>query len=242
MLSKWFGSKQEDETDSNGKPNGAGGSDRAAPAQAPRSNDTRMRTGRQEPSGPQGSLLPLEDIYRATGLLDLRTGYNIQKVVEMLNSGHIRALSDDMRRASILMALDAAGIPVEDVLRDARLRLEALSKYESDQQKRLQEYEAQKLQENAGIQTELEKVTEHYKGRMKSNLDDVTRLRDPFVAWQSMKEHEVQRISEAVALCSRRAEAPAAAPTEIRPAAMPSPPAELAPKAAAISPQPAMKS
>jgi len=240
MLNKWFGSKQDQDPDSNGQPNGAGGSGLQAPVKTLRSTDARLDTSKLESRGPEGNFLPLEDIYRASGLVDLRTGYNIQKVAEMLSSGHMRNLPDDTRRASILMALDAAGIPVEDILKDARLRLEALSKYESEQQKRLQEYEAQKLRENSGIQTELERLSEHYKARMKTNLDDVTRVRDPFVAWQAMKEQEVQRVSEAVALCSRRAEIASPAPLEPRSPAVPAPPAGLA-STAAIGPQPALK-
>lgn len=218
MLSKWLhgAGKQEAKNHSNGNHEDATGSTQQAPAEAPRVNQARTRPNGQAPrgpQGPQGNLLPLEDIYRATGLVDLRTGYNIQKVVDMLSSGHIRNLSDDMRRASVLMALDAAGVSVDDILRDARVRLEALSRYESDQQKRLEEYEALKLRENAGIQQELDQLTEHYKARMKSNLEDVARLREPFAAWQGMKEQEMQRISEAMGLCSKRAEpaAPAVA-------------------------------
>ena len=240
MLSKLFGSKQDVKNDSNRGPNGVGGSNYSAPANSTRSNDSRPRVTGQEAAGPQGNFLPLEDIYRAAGLIDLRTGYNIQKVVEMLNSSHIRNVSEDMRRASVLMALDAAGVPVENILRDARLRLEALSKYESEQQKRLQEYEAQKFQENAEIQTELEKMTEHYKARMKNNLDDVTRLRDPFVSWQATKQEEVQRVSEAVSLCSRHADTASSAKGELPPVFAPNPPAGVASTPAA-SPQPALK-
>ena len=239
MFNKFFGSKQTAKSDSNGSTNGSGHSSHDAPPPAPRSYDSRPRVSHGEPSGAQWTLLALEDVYRATGLIDLRTGYNIQKVVDMLHNSHIRNLPDEMRRASILMALDAASIPVEDVLRDARLRLEALSKYESEQQKRLQEYEAQKLQENAGIQSELEQVTEHYKARMKSNLDDVSRLRDPFVSWQSTKQDEVQRISEAVALCSKRAEMASAAVADARPGTEPVASSALSP--AATSAQPAIK-
>ncbi len=241
MFSKLLsrGSKQDAKSDSNGNANGSNGSSHTGPAELPRASDSRPRMNRQESRGPQGNLLPLEDIYRATGLLDLRTGYNIQKVVEMLGSAHIRNLSDEMRRASILMALDAADIPVEEVLKDARLRLEALSKYESDQQKRIQDFESQKLQENAEIQTELGQVTAHYQSRMKSNLDDVTQVRDPFQQWQSTKQEEVQRISEAVALCSRRADVAASPVAPVAAAAPITPVATSAFHAASVSSQPA---
>jgi hypothetical protein len=43
------------------------------------------------------------------GIEGPRRGYRMNKVVEMLHSEHIRGLSKEMQRASVLMALDAAG-------------------------------------------------------------------------------------------------------------------------------------
>src|SRR5258708_2428372 len=56
--------------------------------------------------------LTMEDIYLAGGIVSLRRGYSINKVVEMLRSEHMRGLSKEMKRAAVLMALDAAGIGV----------------------------------------------------------------------------------------------------------------------------------
>ena len=60
-------------------------------------------------TGPQTDLLCYEDIYRAAGILNPCSGYGIHKVVDMLNSDRIRNLAPDIKRASVLMALDAAG-------------------------------------------------------------------------------------------------------------------------------------
>ena len=200
------------------------------------------------PSTPQGDLLPLEDIYRATLSLGSHTGYSIHKVVDMLQSNHIRALPNEMKSASVLMALEVAGISVEEMLKDARYRLEALSSYEADQEKRLQEYESRKLQENAEIQLEIERVTEHYRGRMKHNLEEVALARSPFSNWQTMKQEEVQRISAAVELCAKRpvpdaptaSSVPSDALSVLRSPAVTVQPPELVPKLP-VSTQPAWK-
>ncbi len=55
-----------------------------------------------------GDLLSMDDIYRAAGILAPRMGYSIRKVADMLASDHLRGVSDEMKRASVLMALDAA--------------------------------------------------------------------------------------------------------------------------------------
>jgi hypothetical protein len=79
-----------------------------------------------------GDLLSMDDIYRAAGILAPRMGYSIRKVADMLASDHLRGVSDEMKRASVLMALDAAGISVDEVLRDGAMRQSAINSYESD--------------------------------------------------------------------------------------------------------------
>jgi len=257
MLSKWLKLSPKDEgketpngnsTSASAHTNGARRASAVIHPATASTSDVHARPGRLSPSTPQGDLLPLEDIYRATLSLGSRTGYSIHKVVDMLQSNHIRALPNEMKSASVLMALEVAGISVEEMLKDARFRLEALSSYEADQEKRLQEYESRKLQENAEIQLEIERVTEHYRDRMKHNLEEVALARSPFSNWQTMKQEEVQRISAAVELCAKRpvSEAPNASPlpsdalSAVRSPAVTVQPTELVPKLPA-STQPVWK-
>jgi hypothetical protein len=112
--------------------------------------------------GYQGELLPLEDIYRTAGITNPRGGYSIVKIVEMRHSKHLRNLSKDMRRASMLMALDAAGVPLKEALRDAKTRLEAIDAYEAEQRKLCDAEWARKEEENLQIRAELERVKAQY--------------------------------------------------------------------------------
>lgn len=153
---------------------------------------------------PQGDLLSCEDIYHASGILSARSRYGINKIIEMLTSKHIRDLSKDVKRASVLMALDAASTSVDDVLQDAARRQHALTAYEAGQQKQFDEFEARNVRENAQIQAEMERVTAHYANRIKHNLDQVAQERAALCSWQAMKEQESQRISEAVGLCGKQ--------------------------------------
>jgi len=156
----------------------------------------------------KGQLLSYEDIYHAAGILRLRSGYDINKVVEMLHSERIRGLSEDAKRASVLMAIEAAGASVEALLRDANERQQALEAYEAGQRKQLEEFEARKAEENAQIQAELARVTAHYAERIKSNQDLVAGEKDTLSNWQKMKQHESQRITEVMELCSKPASEP----------------------------------
>jgi hypothetical protein len=150
-----------------------------------------------------GDLLSTDDIYRAAGILAPRMGYSIRKVADMLASDHLRGVSDEMKRASVLMALDAAGISVDEVLRDAAMRQSAINSYESDQWEHFEEYWAAKAAENSHIQSELERITAQYQERIKRNLDEIAREKVIFATWQTMKQQEAQRIGEAAGICSK---------------------------------------
>ena len=150
-----------------------------------------------------GDLLSMDDIYRAAGILAPRMGYSIRKVADMLASDHLRGVSDEMKRASVLMALDAAGISVDEVLRDAAMRQSAINCYESDQWEHFEEYWAAKAAENSHTQSELERITAQYQERIKRNLDEIAREKVIFATWQTMKQQEAQRIGEAAGICSK---------------------------------------
>lgn len=156
-------------------------------------------------SDPPARLLSYEDIYHAAGLISPRSGYDIRKVVEMLNSERIRDLSKEIQRASVLMALDAAGASVGELLQDATRRQQALNAYEDGQRKQLEEFELRKAQENAQIETEMRRITAHYTERIQQNKDEVAEHKEALHSWQMAKQHESNRISEVMELCGKPA-------------------------------------
>ncbi len=154
---------------------------------------------------PPSRLLSYDDIYHAAGIMDPRSGYGIHKVVDMLNSDRIRDLSKDIQRASVLMALDAAGASVGDLLQDATRRQNALNAYEDGQRKQLEEFEARKAQENAQIHAEMQRITAHYAERIQQNKEEVGKHKEALHNWQMAKQHESQRIGEVMELCGKPA-------------------------------------
>jgi hypothetical protein len=152
---------------------------------------------------PQGDLQSVEDVYRAAGIINPRLGYSVTKVVEMMESEFIRGLPQEAKRAAVLMALDAAGISIEEVLRDARMRQNALEAYETDQRKTFEGYWTKKNEATDQIRLEMEQVTAEYLARIKRALDEMTSEKTKFANWQAKKKQEVERISEAVGLCSK---------------------------------------
>ena len=154
-------------------------------------------------SGRRSELLSYEDIYRAAGIMSPGSKYDIHKVVDMLNSERIRDLSKEAKRASVLMALDAAGTSADDLLTEATRRQNALNSYETAQRKQLEDFEALKSQQNARIEEEMEKIRAHYGERIQKNLDLVAKEKEALRNWQSAMQHESQRIADVIELCGK---------------------------------------
>jgi hypothetical protein len=149
-------------------------------------------------------MLSYEDIYHAAGIMNPASGYGIHKVVEMLNSERIRDLSKEVKRASILMALDAAGTRVDDVLADATRRQDALNRYEAGKKKQMEEFESAKAREIKEVEEEMERVRAHYAERIQRNRDLVAQEKEGLRNWQMAMQHEVQRIAEVIELCGKQ--------------------------------------
>jgi hypothetical protein len=149
-----------------------------------------------------GRFAAFEEIYRSAPVKTSKAAFGILKVAEMVNSSHLSALSQDAKRCSLLMALDAMGVQVEDLLQDAMVRQRSLNDYEEAQQKRLKEFEAAKVKENSMIQAELDRLSAVHMSRIQANLDEVARQEDNFRLWKKRKQQESESIAEAAAFCA----------------------------------------
>ena len=79
----------------------------------------------------------MEDVCRAAGVMNPPREYTVHKVVTRLSSERVRELSKEMKRAAVLLALDTASTPIQQVQQDAKARLSALDSYEVDRKKQL---------------------------------------------------------------------------------------------------------
>jgi hypothetical protein len=202
MKLKWFAGNDEEIFGTNGGSNVPSEPVQRAAEAAPRmeravTKPAAIQSG-ERAGGFGAELLPVEDIYHAAGITNPRRGYSITKVVEMLRSEHLRGASRELRRAAVLMALDAAGVTVDEVLQDAKVRQEAVDAYATEQRKHAEAQWARKAEENLQIQAELELVKAHYGERIRRNLDGVAREKATFGSWLKAKEQETQGMTEAV--------------------------------------------
>ncbi len=152
-------------------------------------------------------LLPVEDIYATAGITNPRGGYSVNKVVDMLHSEHIRGLSTEMRRAALMMALDAAGVTIGQIQQDAKARQNALDVYETEQRKQAEAEWARKAEENIQIQAELERVKAQYMARVARNEEGVAREKAKLESWQAAKKQASASMTEVVNLCLKQTSA-----------------------------------
>jgi len=148
-----------------------------------------------------GQFDTFDEIYQSAPASTPEGSYSILKVGEMVRSSHLVGMSMESKRSALMMALEAAGVDVKDLLQDAMLRQRALNDYEETQLKLLREFETAKTEENRRIQSELEAVTAQYMARIQSNVDEVAAQQDSFRNWQKTKAHEAAAISEATTYC-----------------------------------------
>jgi hypothetical protein len=150
-------------------------------------------------SAPVSNPSSFGEIYDAAEITVPAHGYTILKVASMLRSEHLNGLPLEVKRSSILVALDAAGAKIEDIIQDAVKRDRALDSFERVLEKSRGEVEAAKIEENRGIEAEMSRMLGEYRARIQANNEAVAKENERFAKWQSQKQHEERTIADAVA-------------------------------------------
>ena len=116
----------------------------------------------------------------------------------MLESEHIRNQPSDVKKSSVLVALDAAGVDIKEVIQDAVRRDRALDTYERVQQRAADELESRKTKENTDIQAQIDQFVTAQHAKIQANNDEVMREKTRFTGWRLKKQQEEKKIAEAV--------------------------------------------
>jgi hypothetical protein len=149
-------------------------------------------------AGPVTTPTDLAEIYTAAKINTPAHGYSVLKVAEMLQSEHIRSLPNEVKQKSVLVALDAAGVKVTEIIEDAVQRDRALDTYEKVLQKSLEDLRAQKAADNQQLQAEIDKRVAELKARVDQNDAELTAEQNNLLAWRVRKRQEEDRIAEAI--------------------------------------------
>lgn len=147
---------------------------------------------------PAQGAVDLGQVYDAAKIETPAHGYTVLKVARMLESEHIRSLPGDVKRKSILVALDAAGVKVTEIVDDAVRRDRALDTYERVLQKHLEEREAETAAENQRLEEDIARHAAELRARIDANARALDVDRQEFRTWQQQKRQEEAAIADAV--------------------------------------------
>lgn len=139
-----------------------------------------------------------DDIYAAAKIAPPVHGYSILKVADMLKSEHIASLPPDVKRKSVLVALDAAGVPVQEVVHDAVRRDQALDTFERTQARALAALEATVRADSTTWQEEIDRLIAERQAKIRASNEQLAREAAAVRAWRERKVMEEARIAEAV--------------------------------------------
>ncbi len=95
-------------------------------------------------------------VYEEAGIAVAPHGYGIDKVAEMLASKHLSAMAREVKAASVLAALEAAGVSLKDVIQDAVRRDRALDAFEMAKGRAVEELRTQGESRIRAIESEIQ--------------------------------------------------------------------------------------
>lgn len=145
---------------------------------------------------PDLQLPPVDVIYDDANLADTVHGYSALKVVSMLKSEHLRNMPIEAKRSSLLLALEASGTKLQDVVDDALRRIRLLQQQERDTARNLEALERRKAEENQKIAEDLAAIVQEHNRRIQSNTEHVARMKAQFLSWRVQVKEEEQKVAE----------------------------------------------
>ncbi len=163
-------------------------------------------------------------VYQEAGIELPLHGYGIDKVAEMLESKRLAPLAREVRAAAVLAALEAASVPVRDVINDAVQKDGALDTFESAKEREVQEL-CQKADERiVAIKDEIDAFLREKNTEIESLKKASEGAQKAFVDLQARKRREEDRLHEIVSHFIEGTDNPVT--TQKSPAPKAKPPAE----------------
>jgi hypothetical protein len=162
-----------------------------------------------------------EAVYDEAGITLPAHRYGVDKVQEMLESKRLSSLGREVKATAVLAALEAAQVPVRDVVQDAVLRDKALDDFEAAKEAEVKELKARSEARVAAIKDEIDALLREKNAEiegLKTAAEDAERA---FVELQARKRKEEDRLHEVVShfiegpenpITTRRAASPPAPP------------------------------
>lgn len=162
-------------------------------------------------------------VYEEAGIELPSHSYGVDKVAEMLESKRLASLGRDVKATAVLAALEAAGVPVRDVIQDAVLRDKALDAFEALKARELQELHAKADSRVQAIKEEIDSFLRDKNAEMEGLKKAAEAADQAFLQLQTRKRREEERLQDVVSHFLEGGQNPVSAPPSAG-AASPPPP------------------
>jgi hypothetical protein len=137
-------------------------------------------------------------VYEEAGIGLAPHGYGIEKVAEMLGSKHIASMAREVKAASVLAALEAAGVPLKDILQDAVKRDRALDAFEMAKGREVEELRKQGESRIAAIESEIQSFLKEKNAELEGLKVASEEAKQAFRKLQARKRQEEERLFDVV--------------------------------------------
>ena len=168
------------------------------------------------------SVVSFEAVYEEAGIALPAHNYGVDKVSEMLGSKRLASLGREVKATAVLAALEAAQVPIRDVIQDAVLRDKALDDFEGAKETEVRELKAKSEARIAAIKDEIDALLRAKNSEIEELKKAAEAAEQAFAELQTRKRKEEDRLHEVVShfiegpenpiTTSRRAAAPPAPP------------------------------
>jgi hypothetical protein len=133
-------------------------------------------------------------VYDEAGIELPLHGYGIDKVAEMLQSKHLQTLGREVKATAVLAALEAAQVPVKDVLHDGVLRDKALDAFELSKEREVKELRIEADRRIQAIKDEIESFLKAKNGELEALKKAAETAQESFLKLQVKKRREEERL------------------------------------------------
>jgi len=210
----------------------------ARPAASPRPRPDEARPRAEEPRSPhwraKADVADFRSVYAEAGITTPAHGYGVEKIAAMLANPHLASRPRDVRATAALAALEAAPVPLRDVIDDAVLRHKALAAFEAAKAPELQATRNRSRSRIEALQEQVRVFLAARNGEIDALNRALQSARHQLAQLQARKQREEDRLVRVLTHFVEPRPSPAPAPPPApRPIVAPALPADPALKAAA---------
>jgi hypothetical protein len=177
---------------------GSGGAPSAREKEIP-AEDFAEPSAPPSPSRVPADVADFGAVYAEAGIVLPAHGYGVDKTAEMLESKRLQPLAREVKATAVLAALEAAGVPIRDVIQDAVARDRALDAFEAAKAAELKQLRSAADSRVQAIKEEIDEFLRRKNAEIEELKKAAEAAGQAFAQLQSRKQREEERLFDAVA-------------------------------------------